>query len=186
MGYNEWILDTFATIIVEARRISKNAFGPHSGCDGKACGTGLPEWQNQHNRGLPNLRVCFGKLASRVAVTDDACIMVIARSHPAVRYSFRLSRCFTTSNFLGRTSKVYPSAAGAVNAVRSSNTLLVGGFGLCGLPNTLLNALASRKGDIGNLTAVSNNAGAGGSSSGLGKLLETGQLSKVIMSYIGT
>jgi len=62
---------------------------------------------------------------------------------------------------------------------------LAGGFGLCGLPNTLINALASRK-DITNLTAVSNNAGAGGHQGGIGALLETKQISKMIMSYIGT
>ncbi len=82
-------------------------------------------------------------------------------------------------------SKVYSSADEAVDAMKSGDTLLAGGFGLCGLPNTLIKALAKRK-DIGNLTAVSNNAGAGGRQAGLGILLESGQLSKIILSYIGT
>jgi 3-oxoacid CoA-transferase len=82
-------------------------------------------------------------------------------------------------------SKVYQSAAEAVLPVKSDDVLLAGGFGLCGLPNTLINALAERK-NVRNLTAVSNNAGAGGRPGGLGTLLEAGQISKVILSYIGT
>lgn len=81
---------------------------------------------------------------------------------------------------------MYPSAAEAVKAVKSGDILLGGGFGLCGLPNTLFNALAERKGDVGNLTGVSNNAGSGTRSVGMGKLLEAGLLSKMILSYIGT
>ncbi|TXT06169.1 hypothetical protein VHUM_03642 [Vanrija humicola] len=82
-------------------------------------------------------------------------------------------------------SKVFPSAADAVSVVKSGDTLLSGGFGLCGLPNTLMGALASRS-DVKNLTGVSNNAGAGGRVAGLGMLLQSGQLSKFIGSYLGT
>lgn len=56
------------------------------------------------------------------------------------------------------------------------------GFGLCGVPNTLIQALSKRS-DVNNLTGVSNNAGAG--ERGLGLLLHTGQISKMIASYIG-
>ncbi|KAL1409404.1 hypothetical protein Q8F55_003387 [Vanrija albida] len=82
-------------------------------------------------------------------------------------------------------SKVYPSAEAAVAVVKSGDTLLSSGFGLCGLPNTLMGALAARA-DVKNLTGVSNNAGAGGRVAGLGMLLESGQLSKFIGSYLGT
>ncbi|KAI9509666.1 hypothetical protein F5148DRAFT_1148171 [Russula earlei] len=86
--------------------------------------------------------------------------------------------------------KVWGSADVAVKAVKSGDVLLSGGFGLCGTPDTLIGALATR-GDVRNLTAVSNNAGSG--QLGLaekrrshpGKLLHTGQIEKMISSYIG-
>ncbi|KIM87523.1 hypothetical protein PILCRDRAFT_280068 [Piloderma croceum F 1598] len=80
--------------------------------------------------------------------------------------------------------KVWDSAEEAVkgDAIKSGDTLLCGGFGLSGIPDTLLGALAKRK-DVSKLTGVSNNAGAG--DSGLGKLLNTQQLDKIIASYPG-
>ena len=92
-------------------------------------------------------------------------------------------KAFSTS--LARSSKIYPSAAEAVKVVKSGDILLSGGFGLCGLPNTLLNALGERKGAVTGLTAVSNNVGLGVGPVGLGVLLENGQLSKIIASHIG-
>lgn len=83
-------------------------------------------------------------------------------------------------------SKVYPSAHEAVEIVKSGDTLLCSGFGMCGLPNTLINALAERKDSVRNLTGVSNNAGAGSKTVGLGTLLASGQLSRLIASYLGT
>ena len=81
--------------------------------------------------------------------------------------------------------KVYPSAVEAVSVVKSGDILLGGGFGLCGLPNTLFNALAQRAHEVKGLTGVSNNAGAGGRTVGMGSLLQAGQLSKLIASYLG-
>ncbi|EME42474.1 hypothetical protein DOTSEDRAFT_36334 [Dothistroma septosporum NZE10] len=66
--------------------------------------------------------------------------------------------------------------------MKSGSTLLCGGFGLCGVPDTLINAVESRPG-IKNLTCVSNNAGVPGS--GLGKLLASKQVKKMIASYVG-
>lgn len=60
-------------------------------------------------------------------------------------------------------------------------TIIVGGFGLCGIPEGLIAAMQSLK--VSNLTCVSNNAGVDGF--GLGKLLETRQVSKMIASYVG-
>ena len=77
---------------------------------------------------------------------------------------------------------VYPSATEAIKDLKSDSTLLAGGFGLCGVPDTLINALHSKP-SIRNLTAVSNNAGV--DSSGLGILLASGQISKMIASYVG-
>ncbi|KAL6305352.1 3-oxoacid CoA-transferase [Sparassis latifolia] len=79
-------------------------------------------------------------------------------------------------------TKVWDSVDDAVKDVKSGDVLLAGGFGLCGTPDTLIAALAKR-GEIRDLTAVSNNAGSG--ELGLGKLLHSGQVGKMMASYIG-
>ncbi len=79
-------------------------------------------------------------------------------------------------------NKIYPSAAAALDGiVRDGQLLAVGGFGLCGIPEALIDAL--RDSGAKNLTAISNNAGVDGF--GLGKLLATRQISKMISSYVG-
>ncbi len=79
-------------------------------------------------------------------------------------------------------NKVYPSAAAALEGIVHDGQLMaVGGFGLCGIPEALIDALqASGK---KNLTVISNNAGVDGF--GLGKLLATRQIKKMISSYVG-
>ncbi len=78
--------------------------------------------------------------------------------------------------------KVYPSAAAALQGiVRNGQLLAVGGFGLCGIPEALIAAL--RDSGARQLTVISNNAGVDGF--GLGQLLETRQISKMISSYVG-
>ncbi|KAI0341777.1 3-oxoacid CoA-transferase [Trametopsis cervina] len=79
-------------------------------------------------------------------------------------------------------TKVWKSADDAVADIKEGSTILSGGFGLCGTPDTLIHALAKRK-DVGNFTAVSNNVGSG--EKGLGKLLHSGHLDKMMASYIG-
>jgi 3-oxoacid CoA-transferase subunit A len=79
-------------------------------------------------------------------------------------------------------NKVYPSAAAALaDVVRDGQTVAVGGFGLCGIPEALIAAL--RDSGVKNLTCVSNNAGVDGF--GLGLLLTTRQIRKMISSYVG-
>jgi 3-oxoacid CoA-transferase subunit A len=79
-------------------------------------------------------------------------------------------------------NKIYPSAAAALEGlVRDGQLLAVGGFGLCGIPEALIDAL--RDSGVKNLTVISNNAGVDGF--GLGKLLETRQIKKMISSYVG-
>lgn len=80
-------------------------------------------------------------------------------------------------------SKVYPSAAEAVKDIKSGSTVLSSGFGLCGTPDTLIKAI-SENSQIKDLTCVSNNAGSG--ERGLGKLLHSKQISKMISSFIGS
>jgi len=76
-------------------------------------------------------------------------------------------------------NKIYPSAKAALDGVVQDGQLIaVGGFGLCGIPEALIEAL--RDSGKQNLTAISNNAGVDGF--GLGKLLETRQIKKMISS----
>ena len=78
--------------------------------------------------------------------------------------------------------KLYPSAAAALEGVVSDGmTLAVGGFGLCGIPEALIAAL--RDSGVKDLTAISNNAGV--DDFGLGMLLRTRQIRKMVSSYVG-
>jgi len=79
-------------------------------------------------------------------------------------------------------NKLYPSAAEALaGLVADGQTIAVGGFGLCGLPEALIAAL--RDSGVKDLTCVSNNAGV--DDFGLGLLLQTHQIRKMISSYVG-
>jgi len=79
-------------------------------------------------------------------------------------------------------NKLYPDARSALDGiVRDGMLLAVGGFGLCGIPEALIAAL--RDTGVRNLTVASNNAGVDGW--GLGQLLETRQVKKMISTYVG-
>ena len=84
-------------------------------------------------------------------------------------------------------NKVHPSADAAIafarekGALRDGSTLMVGGFGLCGIPEKLI--LALRDSGVTGLTCISNNAGV--DDFGLGLLLKTRQIRKMISSYVG-
>jgi 3-oxoacid CoA-transferase subunit A len=79
-------------------------------------------------------------------------------------------------------NKLYPDALTALqDIVKDGQTVAVGGFGLCGIPEALIAAL--RDTGVQNLTAISNNAGVDGF--GLGQLLTTRQIKKMISSYVG-
>ena len=79
-------------------------------------------------------------------------------------------------------NKIYPSASAALSGVVKDGQLIaVGGFGLCGIPEALIEAL--KDSGVKNLTAISNNAGV--DDFGLGKLLQTRQIKKMISSYVG-
>src|SRR6187549_3078041 len=79
-------------------------------------------------------------------------------------------------------NKIFPSAAAALaGVVRDGQVLAVGGFGLCGIPEALIDAV--RDAGTKNLTVISNNAGV--DDFGLGKLLQTRQVKKMISSYVG-
>jgi len=78
--------------------------------------------------------------------------------------------------------KLYPDAASALDGVLKDNMLIAaGGFGLCGIPERLIDAIVAA--GVSGLTVASNNAGIDGE--GLGKLLRTRQIKKMISSYVG-
>jgi 3-oxoacid CoA-transferase subunit A len=78
--------------------------------------------------------------------------------------------------------KVYATADEALaGCIKDGMTLMAGGFGLCGIPETLIEAV--HRSGVKDLTVISNNAGVDGI--GLGILLETGQIKKMISSYVG-
>jgi 3-oxoacid CoA-transferase subunit A len=79
-------------------------------------------------------------------------------------------------------NKVFPSARAALDGLMHDGmTIAVGGFGLCGIPEALIDAALDS--GVQNLTAISNNAGVDGF--GLGKLLRSRQIKKMIASYVG-
>jgi 3-oxoacid CoA-transferase A subunit len=78
-------------------------------------------------------------------------------------------------------NKVFPDAAAAVADIPDGATVMAGGFGLCGIPENLIEAI--RDAGTKELTFISNNAGVDGF--GLGLLLENRQVKKMISSYVG-
>ncbi len=78
-------------------------------------------------------------------------------------------------------NKVVAAADEAVKDISDGAMLVVGGFGLCGIPENLINALVKR--NVKNLTCVSNNAGV--DDWGLGQLLQSKQVRKMVSSYVG-
>ena len=78
-------------------------------------------------------------------------------------------------------NKVFPGATEAVHDISDGATIMLGGFGLCGIPENSINALAAK--GIKNLTCISNNAGV--DDFGLGILLKTRQIKKMMSSYVG-
>ena len=79
-------------------------------------------------------------------------------------------------------NKIFPSADAALKGVVKDGQLMaVGGFGLCGIPEALIEAV--KDSGVQNLTVIANNAGVDGF--GLGKLLDTRQVTKMIASYVG-
>jgi 3-oxoacid CoA-transferase subunit A len=81
-----------------------------------------------------------------------------------------------------RVKKIYPDAKAALaGLLKDGMVIMAGGFGLCGIPETLIRAI--RESGVTDLTVVSNNAGIDGA--GLGLLLESRQIRKMVSSYVG-
>lgn len=101
-----------------------------------------------------------------------------SRLPPQYRRSLGRRSFATTSK---RDAKFCESAAEAVADISDGSKLLVGGFGLCGIPENLIQALIDS--GVKDLTAVSNNAGV--DNFGLGLLLKSRQIKRMISSYVG-
>src|SRR6201988_835579 len=78
-------------------------------------------------------------------------------------------------------NKVYKNADEAIKDIKDGMTLMLGGFGLCGIPENCISALLKK--GIKNITCISNNAGV--DDFGLGLLLKNKQIKKMISSYVG-
>jgi len=78
-------------------------------------------------------------------------------------------------------NKVFANAAEAIHDISDGSTIMLGGFGLCGIPEKCIDALVQK--GVGNLTCISNNAGV--DDFGLGLLLKTRQIKKMMSSYVG-
>jgi 3-oxoacid CoA-transferase subunit A len=78
-------------------------------------------------------------------------------------------------------NKVYKNAGDALHDLFDGATIMLGGFGLCGIPENIIEALVQKK--VKNLTCISNNAGV--DDFGLGRLLHTRQIKKMMSSYVG-
>ena len=96
--------------------------------------------------------------------------------------AFRAVTCVATKANGRRMNKLYPDAAAALEGLLKDDMLIAaGGFGLCGIPERLLDAI--RDSGVSGLTFASNNAGI--DNEGIGKLLRTKQVRKMISSYVG-
>lgn len=78
-------------------------------------------------------------------------------------------------------NKVYPNAEAALEGIQDDMTLMLGGFGLCGIPENCISALVSK--GVKGLTCISNNAGV--DDFGIGLMLQQRQVKKMISSYVG-
>ncbi|GEO10404.1 CoA transferase subunit A [Segetibacter aerophilus] len=78
-------------------------------------------------------------------------------------------------------NKVVKNAEAAIDDVLDGNTIMLGGFGLCGIPENCITALVNK--NVKELTCISNNAGI--DNFGLGRLLQTRQIKKMMSSYVG-
>ncbi|KAM7356033.1 succinyl-CoA:3-ketoacid CoA transferase [Cochliomyia hominivorax] len=94
--------------------------------------------------------------------------------------TFKLIACYSTSGKPAK-GKIYDNAADAIADLHDGAKILFGGFGLCGIPEKFIEAIKEK--GVKNLTAVSNNGGI--DDAGLGVLLKSRQLGKMIVSYVG-
>ncbi|KAG6446432.1 succinyl-CoA:3-ketoacid coenzyme A transferase 1, mitochondrial [Manduca sexta] len=110
-------------------------------------------------------------------------IIVKINAFSSAKQSFNIGRIVACANYstAAQRSKIYENANDAIKDISDGSKLLVGGFGLCGIPENLIQALNSKR--VAGLTVVSNNAGI--DDFGLGILLKSKQIKRMISSYVG-
>ncbi|WOO78007.1 putative succinyl-CoA:3-ketoacid coenzyme A transferase, mitochondrial [Vanrija pseudolonga] len=140
-------------------------------------------------RAAPALRALPRVSASRVVAARSFSASQRVRAVPAGFSGLdsipgRVENVGTPAKVKETGGKLYASADEAVKDVKSGSLVLSAGFGLCGTAETLITAIVDRP-DIKDLTVVSNNAGNVGAG-GLSPLIGTKQISKMILSYVGT
>ncbi|ODV90274.1 hypothetical protein CANCADRAFT_104292 [Tortispora caseinolytica NRRL Y-17796] len=92
-------------------------------------------------------------------------------------------RSFSVSSSCSTVNKVYDTIDAAIDDVKSGSFIGIGGFGLCGVPFSLINKLGERADTVKDLVVSSNNAGVDGV--GIGRLVNNEQVKRVIASYVG-
>jgi len=135
-------------------------------------------------RGLLRTLLPSQKLSSPCGVSASVAQSAFDISRPAHLADTKTSQSHQRRSFsttVRADAKFFESANDAVADIPDGAKLLVGGFGLCGIPENLIGALISS--GVKDLTAVSNNAGV--DNFGLGLLLQTRQIKRMISSYVG-
>lgn len=132
-------------------------------------------------------KLCLPRASTRRSLinTVSAQLLQASRTGPSTRRLLSTTAIRLSQPQIRPKSKLYESADAAVADVKSGSTILSSGFGLCGIAETLIQALHRRGSkSLHSLTAVSNNAGLEGRG-GLSSLTESGQISNLILSYTG-
>lgn len=125
----------------------------------------------------------FVESSSRLTSQTTRCLRTARhRTRNARIQEILVTRHFSSSQHRREINKIVSGPKEAIKDIQPNSVLLCGGFGLCGVPNTLIDEVANTP-HLTGLTAVSNNAGIPGS--GLGKLLDSKQIKKMIASYVG-
>lgn len=124
----------------------------------------------------------FLEASMRLTAKRSPCLRNARRTQNLRLREILVTRHFSSSHRRNEVNKIVPSAAEALKDMKSDSVVLCGGFGLCGVPNTLIDQVASMP-QVTGLTVASNNAGIPGE--GLGKLLDSRQIKKMIASYVG-
>ena len=100
-----------------------------------------------------------------------------------VRFNFSTQLQKQTRDIVKAFNKEVPGAKEAIKGIKSGSSIFFGGFGVCGVAENLIEALVNKP-DINNLTAISLTAGL--EDFGVGRLISSGQIKRLITSYIGS
>ncbi|KAL7942927.1 hypothetical protein V8C42DRAFT_142542 [Trichoderma barbatum] len=132
-------------------------------------------------------KLIFPRASTRRSLINTVSVQLLqpSRTGPSTRRLLSTTPIRLSQTQIRPKSKLFESADAAVADVKSGSTILSSGFGLCGIAETLIQALHRRgRESLHSLTAVSNNAGLEGRG-GLSSLTESGQINSLVLSYTG-